>query len=282
MARYPLTVATLSAALLAACAGSSSGADPAQVNPADAVVTAPADTSIQPGALLRFSAQVAGAAGGPVVWSVDEPDGGTIDSSGIYTAPAHEGTFHVRAERASATSSGVTVAGALRVTGDPSTFLKKKGGGTSVVRVSRTAAQTVAVTIAPTAATLDACGGRPFKASVTGTVDTSLTWTVSETGGGTVKDGAYVAPQTPGTYHVVAASVADPTRVALATVTVGPEKVLSLTVSPGTGVVLPEAAGVPDRVPRKGRRLRPAPRERRGRGVRAPRFRGREAPGGLR
>ncbi len=174
-----------------------------------------------------------------MTWSVDEPDGGTIDSSGIYTAPAHEGTFHVRAERAGATSSGVTVAGALRVAGDPSTSLKKKGGGTSVVHVSRTAAQTVAVTIAPATAALDACGGQPFKASVTGVVDTRLTWTVSEAGGGTVTSGAYAAPQTPGTYHVVAASVANPTRVALATVTVGPEKVLSLTVSPGSGLVNP-------------------------------------------
>jgi hypothetical protein len=228
--------------LLVACSGRSPGADPAPADPADAVVTAPADTAVQPGALLRFSATVAGSGASPVTWSVDEPDGGTIDSSGIYTAPAHEGTFHVRAERGGAPSSGVTVAGALRVAGESSTSLKKKGGGTSVVHVSRTAAQTVAVTIAPATAALDACGGQAFTASVTGIVDTRLTWTVSEAGGGTVANGTYAAPQTPGTYHVVAASVADPTRVALATVTVGPEKVISLAVNPGNGLVSPNGA----------------------------------------
>jgi hypothetical protein len=238
MARHAHFAPVFTALLLAACSGSPS-ADPAPADPADAVVTAPADTSIQPGALLRFSAKVAGASGAPVAWSVDEPDGGTIDSSGIYTAPAHEGTFHVRAEHTGATSSSATVSGALRVAGGSSPALKKRGGGTSVVHVSKTAAQTVAVTIAPASATLDACGGQPFTATVTGVVDTRLTWTVSEAGGGTVTDGAYVAPPSPGTYHVVAASVADPTRVALATVTVGPEKLLSLTMNPGSGLVQP-------------------------------------------
>ncbi len=63
MARYPLVVPLFAAMVLAACSGRSPGADPAQTDPADAVVTAPADTSVQPGALLRFSATVAGAAG---------------------------------------------------------------------------------------------------------------------------------------------------------------------------------------------------------------------------
>jgi hypothetical protein len=238
MARHAILAATFAATLLTACAGSPPAVDPAQAGSADAVVTTPAETSVQPGTQLRFSAQVAGAASVPVVWSIDEPNGGTIDSSGVYTAPANEGTFHVRAEHGKSTGTRVAVSGALRVTGGSSTSLKK-GGGSSVVHVSKTAAQTVAVSIAPTASALDACGGQVFKASVTGVVNTRVTWTVSEAGGGTVQAGAYTAPQAPGTYHVVVASVADPSRVAQSTVTVGPEKVLSLAVASGRGLVQP-------------------------------------------
>ena len=57
-------------------------------------------------------------------------------------------------------------------------------------------------------------------------VDTSCTWSVAEgVSGGTVSatgptSADYTAPETPGTYHVVATGVADPTRSASATVTV--------------------------------------------------------------
>ena len=49
--------------------------------------------------------------------------------------------------------------------------------------------------------------------------------------------GIYTAPQAAGTYHVVATSVADPTKMVQGTITVGPEKVLSVGVAPGSGTV---------------------------------------------
>ena len=46
--------------------------------------------------------------------------------------------------------------------------------------------------------------------------------------------GIYTAPPTAGTYHVVASSVAFPGQSAEAAVVVGPEKVLSVAVTPGS------------------------------------------------
>jgi hypothetical protein len=75
-------------------------------------------------------------------------------------------------------------------------------------------------------ATLDACQGQVFTATVTNASNTAATWVVTEAGGGTVTNGVYTAPQAPGTYHVVATSVADPTKSVQGTITVGPEKVI--------------------------------------------------------
>ncbi len=60
-----------------------------------------------------------------------------------------------------------------------------------------------------------------FLSVVTGTLDQSVTWSVAETGGGTITNaGLYTAPATPGTYHVTATSVKDSSKSATATVTV--------------------------------------------------------------
>jgi len=229
--RLALAVAALLAAACGASSPAATSGDPA--GQSVVVATAPAETSLLPGGTLKFSAQVTGSADTTVTWSVDEAGGGTIDASGLYTAPSSEGTYHVRAEHA-ATATGGT--GSLRVPADTTTSAKK-GGGTSVVHVGKGGAQSVAVTLSPATATLDACKGQVFTASVTGASDATVTWTVTEAGGGTVTNGIYAAPQAAGTYHVVATSVADPTRTAEGTITVGPEKVLSVTAAPATSTV---------------------------------------------
>jgi hypothetical protein len=80
----------------------------------------------------------------------------------------------------------------------------------------------VSVGVSPASAKLAPGGSTQFSAAVTGTVNTSVSWTVQEgaAGGATTSTGLYTAPSTPGTYHVVATSVVDPTRSAVATVTV--------------------------------------------------------------
>jgi hypothetical protein len=205
--------ASLAAALVAACTASPPAAGPEPAGQAIAVVTAPSQADVQPGTTVQFAAQVTGTTDSSVSWSVDEAGGGTVGANGLYTAPATEGTYHVRA--ASAVASGSNAASVVRV--------KATGG--------------VSISISPTTATLDACKGQVFSASVTNSPDTAVTWTVTEADGGTVTNGAYTPPQTAGTYHVVATSVADSTKAAVATVTVGPEKVLSVAVVPGSGAV---------------------------------------------
>ncbi len=83
------------------------------------------------------------------------------------------------------------------------------------------AATGVTVTISPSSADVGPASAVAFAAAVTGTVDTSVRWSVTEVGGGVVDaSGHYVAPASAGTYHVVVQSMADVTRTATATVTV--------------------------------------------------------------
>jgi hypothetical protein len=238
MDRRSLSLLVVVAVAAAACGGSSSA--PAAGSPPAGqgivVATSPLEADVPPGGSVKFTARVTGTADGSVTWSVDEADGGTVDSSGVYTAPAAEGTFHVRAEHAStASASGA----ASTANAAPSTSLKK-GGTTSTVRVGKGGgAQTVAISLSPATASLDACKGQVLVATVSGASDTRVTWSVAEAGGGTVTNGIYTSPEVPGTYTVVAASVADPTKTAQATITVGPEKVLSIALDPGNGTALP-------------------------------------------
>lgn len=83
------------------------------------------------------------------------------------------------------------------------------------------AAASVTVSVRPPAAVLAPGGTQAFAASVTGTADTSVVWSVTDANGGTVDaTGRYTAPAATGTFHVVATSAADPTRTASAIVTV--------------------------------------------------------------
>ena len=96
------------------------------------------------------------------------------------------------------------------------------------------AAGNVTVTLSPEEAKVVAGGTQDFAATVKGTGDIDVTWSVAEgdTGGKVVNRGAqaeggsvaimaiYAAPKTPGTYHVVATSKGDPAKSATAEVTV--------------------------------------------------------------
>jgi len=92
----------------------------------------------------------------------------------------------------------------------------------------------VDVTISPARAKVSAGHGYDLAATVTGTDNYNVDWSVDEgDGGGRIvprgakaKDGAvsslavYMAPKTPGTYHVTATSKADPGKSASAMITV--------------------------------------------------------------
>jgi Tol biopolymer transport system component len=78
----------------------------------------------------------------------------------------------------------------------------------------------IKVAITPTTTTSVINQSVQFSATVTGTTNKAVTWTVKESAAGTVKEGLYQAPVVNGTYHVVATSVADPTKSASAEVAV--------------------------------------------------------------
>jgi len=70
-----------------------------------------------------------------------------------------------------------------------------------------------------------ATGTVQFSATVTGTLNTAVNWSVAEAGGGTIDaSGLYTAPAAAGTFHVVATAQADTTKTASLAVTVTIDK----------------------------------------------------------
>jgi hypothetical protein len=196
-------------ALLAAC---TSSAPPSSAQGV-AVRVAPPSASVPAGGSTQFVATVTGTALGSVTWSVQEGPGcGAVGPDGVYVAPASPATCHVVATSAADPAASVAATVTVTSAGAP-------------------------LGVEPAAVAVDACAGQAF--SVTGAAPADVSWIVEETGGGTVTGGAYVAPATPGTYHVVASQRSDPSRTARATVTVGPERVLSVAVTPSSPFVAP-------------------------------------------
>jgi hypothetical protein len=102
---------------------------------------------------------------------------------------------------------------------------------------SPNAKQAIAVRVSPASASVQASATQVFTASVTGAANTSASWSIAEgsSGGAITPAGVYTAPVSPGTYHVVAASAADPSATATAVVTVTaapPPPVRSVAVNP--------------------------------------------------
>jgi hypothetical protein len=230
MNRLTTFALAVAAVVTAACGGSTPDASAGSTPTGQTVVvaTVPAETSVEPGKSVRFTAQVTGSADTSVRWSVDEAGGGTIDANGLYTAPATEGTFHVSAEHVSQTTGGVASA---------PTSASKNGNGKSVVHVSKAAAaQGVFVTVTPGTATVPTGGSANFAAAVTGTANLAVTWAIQEGSscGSVTSGGVYTAPNAEATCHVVATSSADTTKSASATVAVTNAPVVAVSVSPAT------------------------------------------------
>lgn len=177
-----------------------------------AVSLVPATVTLQTGQTQQFVAAVAGAENTTVLYSVQEgAAGGSITTSGLYTAPSTAGVFHV-----------VAVSEADR-------------NVKAIATVTVTPSPVVTVTVNPAALSLGAGQTQQFTATVTGVADTAVTWSVVEATGGTVTAGGfYTAPIAPGVYHLEARSRAAPAKFAVATITVDP---IVVAVSPATALV---------------------------------------------
>lgn len=208
------------------------------------VSLAPLAAEVPPGGSVSFTASVTGTASGGVVWSVEEgATGGSVTPTGLYTAPAAAGTYHLVAtsEADPAKFQGATVHVVAQPEAQP--VAQPEVAPVAVPEVAPVAVP-VMVSLGPSSSTVDACGSVTFRASVTGTGNPAVLWSVREgqAGGTVTQGGVYTAPSISGTFHVVAASVADPARSADAAVVVGPEKVLSIAVTPGSTSVTPSGA----------------------------------------
>jgi Bacterial Ig-like domain (group 2)/Galactose oxidase, central domain len=164
-------------------------------SPSVSVTVTPNPAAVLPGGTQSFAATVTGTTNTAVTWSVQENSGGTINSTGLYTAPlSSTGTFHVVA-----TSQANSAA---------------RGIAAVTVQLSQ-------VTISPAAVILPPDGTQTFTAAVAGFANTGVTWTIQETGGGFINGaGFYTAPSAQGFYHVIATSVENTTVSASATVSV--------------------------------------------------------------
>ncbi|HTN51312.1 MAG TPA: hypothetical protein VML50_02825 [Anaeromyxobacter sp.] len=200
----------------AGCSGEASHATQGPAAPATVQVDIqPTSAQAAAGGTVQFGSTVTGTTSTAVTWSVEEASGGTVSASGLYTAPSSAGSFHVKV-----TSSA-----------DPTAF------AVATVTVN-TALPVVTVAISPTTAAVNSCQSLTFSATVTGSTNGAVTWSVQEgAAGGTITaGGVYTASSTAGTYHVVATSVANPATSAVQAVTVT-DKVLSVAVSPTTASI---------------------------------------------
>ena len=194
---HPKAIALIIAGMvgLCGCGGGSTPPRSTTPTPTISVTVTPNSITLSSGTTQSFAATVTGTTNTAVNWSVQESVGGTIDSTGLYTAPqGASGTFHVVA-----TSQANLVS---------------RGNATVTVEIPL-------LTISPVAITLPPGGTETFTASDVGLANNSVTWTIEEKGGGVINGaGFYSAPNAVGFYHVVATSTEETTVTANATVTV--------------------------------------------------------------
>jgi hypothetical protein len=207
-----------------------------------------------------------------VTWSVQPVGLGTISSTGLYTAPASRGTWSIALIYARTTAGStfmtqvyLSPVGPLTNSANPSPTLNpapspspsvNTGGQTPTGNPTPTPTPTVSVisiSITPSAAYLQAGQSRQFTARVEGNQQ-QVQWSIR--GAGRISNGLYSAPATVANDSLVtilATSLADPTKIATATVQLGPAispstsngsatpttSTVSVTIAPGSTTLLP-------------------------------------------
>lgn len=190
--------------------------------PVVSVTIAPRSASLGPDETQQFQATVTGTSNTLVTWMAGGVTGGnstvgTISASGLYTAPS-----------ALPANPNVTV-----------TAVSQADSSASASATVSLHGSAIAVTISPTAASVETGGAQGFTASVTGegSLSASVAWSVNGVAGGNstlgtiVANGGsngsssavYTAPASvpsPAEISVTATSVADPSKSASAAVTI--------------------------------------------------------------
>src|SRR6202142_1197580 len=180
-----------------------------------AVTVIPATPSLFASQTQQFTATVTGSSNTAVTWSIN-PSVGTITSGGLYTAPA-------------------LVAAAQTVTVTATSAADNTKSATATVSLVP-----VAVSVSPPAATLFASQTQQLTATVTGSSNTAVTWSINPTLGTITSGGLYTAPasvSTSQTVTVTATSTADNTKSTTATITLSPPVAPTITQQPQSASV---------------------------------------------
>jgi Bacterial Ig-like domain (group 2)/Galactose oxidase, central domain len=179
-----LVIMPLSAVLTLSSCGTSPTLPPVSPPSPTTVVVTPATATILRGQSQQFVAQVSGTSDKTVIWSATA-NVGTIDSTGLYTAPLDGDSFLVTITATSKVSPGAL--------------------GNAFVTLP-----SVTLSVAPNAIAVIPGLSHAFTATVVGLANTDVNWSVQGNGGGTITSaGLYTAPSATGVYTVVATSSAD-------------------------------------------------------------------------
>jgi uncharacterized protein (TIGR03437 family) len=190
-----------------------SGSATVTLTPVSVVVT-PATATLNVGQQQQFTASLTNAASG-VTWSIN-PSIGTIDTTGLYTAPA---------------TLSATAATKITVTATSIDDSTKFGTAT----ITLNPPPPISVSVSPSSVALTAGQTQQFTATLQNSVH-GVTWSVSQQGGTIDQTGLYTAPSvtTSTKVTITAASVDDPSKTGTASVTVNPAPAVTVTVSPAT------------------------------------------------
>ncbi len=214
--RYSAFALTLS---FMGCTGLRSPAPPQPGAPTVTITLNQSTVSIAEGTTTQFVATVKGSTNSAVMWSVDGVSGGnssvgTITTAGLYTAPTQPGSHTVTATSTAQTSSiakaSVTVVNGVVVS-----------PGTSMLETGQTQQFSATVTVLSNAAVSWLVDGIAGGNSSVGTISSS---------------GLYTAPGSEGSHTITAASSADKSDTASASVAV-----FTFTVSPQDTTVSPSS-----------------------------------------
>ena len=216
-----LSIVTCMLLSIAGCGGhSSSESGGAGGSPSGtvAITISPTSATVAAGGTQQFQATVTGSSNTSVQWQVNHIAGGnsqygTISTNGLYTAPASGVPLQVTVTAVAIADTTKTASATVTINPVPAPPPPPPPSA-------------VMVTISPTTALLAVSTTQQFTATVTGSSNTAVTWSVDGVNGGNATvgtvstSGLYTAPATPTAHTVTATSVADGTKSASAAVTV--------------------------------------------------------------
>ncbi|MGA8341262.1 MAG: carboxypeptidase regulatory-like domain-containing protein, partial [Candidatus Sulfotelmatobacter sp.] len=177
--------------------------------PPVAVSISPTSATLSTGGRQQFTAYVSGTSNTAVTWSAT---GGTVTTSGLYTAPGTASTYTVTATSTADTTKSASAS------------------------VTASQASQVSVSVSPAAVSMNQGAQQQFTATVVGTSNTGVNWSLISGSGTVSSSGLFTAPNKQESDTVQAQSQADTTKTATATVTV---PAVGITLSPLSATVQP-------------------------------------------